>query len=64
MATPFVSGAAALWMSAVPTASISDIIKALKETAIHPAGKKKRPDNRWGFGLIQPLEALKALSAL
>lgn len=48
----------------MPTASISDIIKALKETVIHPAGKQKRPVNRWGFGLIQPLEALKALSAL
>jgi len=33
----------------------------LKETAKHPEGARGRPDNRWGYGLIQPAEALKAL---
>lgn len=62
MATPHVAGVAALLMAAQPTAPITDIIKVLKETAKHPTGLKRRPDNRWGWGLIQPDEALKALS--
>ena len=61
MATPHVSGVAALLMAAKPTAPVSDIIRALKETAKHPEGDEKRPDNRWGYGMIQPLEALNVL---
>ena len=34
---------------------------ALKETAFHPGGAALRPDNRWGFGLVRPAEALAAL---
>lgn len=37
------------------------IINALKDSAWHPGGTGGRPDNRWGHGVIQPLEALKAL---
>lgn len=61
MASPHVAGVAALLMAARPEAQISDIIKALKETAQHPQGQQKRPDNRWGYGIIQPEEALKTL---
>ena len=62
MATPHVAGVAALLMAAKPTVPVTDIIKVLKETATHPGGATLRPDNRWGHGLIQPVEALKALN--
>ncbi|MBD2235013.1 S8 family serine peptidase [Phormidium tenue] len=62
MATPHVAGVAALLMAAKPTAPVTDIIEVLKETASHPDGKDLRPCNRWGYGLIQPIEALKALA--
>ena len=63
MAAPHVAGVAALLMAAKPAAQVSDITRVLKETAKHPDGNEKRPDNRWGYGLIQPAEALKALSS-
>ena len=59
MATPHVAGVVALLMAAKPEAPLADIIQVLKETAKHPTGK--RPDNRWGYGIIRPVEALKAL---
>jgi subtilisin family serine protease len=62
MATPHVAGVAALLMAAKPQAEVPQIINALKDTAWHPAGTGGRPDNRWGFGMIRPLEAIKALS--
>jgi subtilisin family serine protease len=62
MAAPHVSGSAALLMAAMPEAPITDIIDVLKETARHPTGDQYRPDNRWGYGLVQPVEALKALA--
>ena len=62
MATPHVAGVAALLMAAKPTVPVTDIIEVLKETASHPDGKDLRPCNRWGHGLIQPVEALKALA--
>jgi subtilisin family serine protease len=61
MATPHAAGVAALLMAACPDASVSDVIRALKETARHPEGDVLRPDNRWGYGLIRPMEALHAL---
>ena len=61
MATPHVAGVAALLMAAKPGAAVTDIIRVLKETAKHPGGTERRPDNRWGYGFIQPVEALKAL---
>ncbi|MEL7034695.1 MAG: S8 family serine peptidase [Cyanobacteria bacterium J06592_8] len=61
MATPHVAGVVALLMAAKPDAPISEIIKALKETAYHPGGEEMRPDNRWGWGCIQPVKALEAL---
>jgi serine protease AprX len=61
MATPHVAGAAALLMAAKPDAPATEIMEALKQTAKHPAKSNKRPDNRWGYGLIRPAEALKVL---
>ncbi|UCH96799.1 MAG: S8 family serine peptidase [Candidatus Aminicenantes bacterium] len=61
MAAPHVAGAAALLMAAKPETPVQEIINALKETAWHPQGTRARPDNRWGAGLIQPVQALKAL---
>lgn len=61
MATPHVAGVAALLMSAEPAAPARTIIQALKDTAKHPDGKELRPGNRWGYGLVQPGEALQAL---
>ncbi len=61
MATPHVAGAAALLMAAKPEAPVGEIIRALRETARHPGGHHLRPDNRWGYGLIQPTKALRAL---
>lgn len=61
MATPHVAGVAALLLAADPLAPLSAIVAALRETAKHPDGPAARPDNRWGYGLIQPLEALRAL---
>ena len=51
MATPHVAGVSALLMAAKPEAQVSDIISVLKETAQHPEGAMRRPDNRWGYGL-------------
>jgi subtilisin family serine protease len=62
MATPHVAGVAALLMAACPQVSIAELVQAIKETAKHPAGNSRRPDNRWGYGLIQPEEAMAALA--
>jgi subtilisin family serine protease len=61
MAAPHVAGVAALLMAAHPEATVQQITVALKNTARHPGGPTRRPDNRLGFGLIQPLAALAAL---
>jgi subtilisin family serine protease len=61
MATPHVAGIAALLMSAKPQAPVTEVMEAMKKTAKHPLGVEARPDNRWGYGMIQPLEALHAL---
>jgi subtilisin family serine protease len=61
MATPHVSGVAALLMAAKPHAPVLRIAEVLKETATHPHGHTLRPDNRWGYGIINPVEALNAM---
>ncbi len=60
MATPHVAGVAALLMSAKPTAPAAEIVDAIKDTAKHPNSDLK-PDNRWGYGLIRPKDAMDAL---
>ncbi|MCE9671754.1 S8 family serine peptidase [Myxococcus stipitatus] len=59
MATPFVSGVAALLFSAVPTATPADVRHALLSTArdLGPAGH----DDGFGHGLVQARAALEAL---
>jgi subtilisin family serine protease len=61
MAAPHVSGVAALLLSANRRASVDEVVKVMKYTAKHPSGDAKRPDNRWGMGLVQPKAALKEL---
>ena len=63
MASPHVAGVAALLMAAQPKAPVTSIVQAIKETALHPRGNERRPDNRWGCGAVRPLEALKALTS-
>ena len=60
-ATPHVAGVAALLMAAKPESTVTDIMSILKKTARHPLGTGRRPDNRWGYGFVIPVEALKAL---
>jgi subtilisin family serine protease len=61
MATPHVAGVAALLMTAKPSAPVDTIMEVLKATADHPDGAQLRPDNRWGYGIINPMNAYKAL---
>jgi subtilisin family serine protease len=62
MATPHTSGVIALLMAAKPKAPLSAIMSAVMQTAEHPSGTNAyRPDNRWGYGVLRPMEALKAL---
>lgn len=60
MAAPHVAGVAALLMAASPTVEARTVFDVLRETASHPQGHDHRPDNRWGYGVISPGEALKA----
>jgi serine protease AprX len=63
MATPHVAGLAALLMSAFPKAPATAIMEVIKETAQHPGGKERRPDNRWGHGAVCPEAAMQALAS-
>jgi serine protease AprX len=62
MATPHVAGLAALLMSACPKTPATEIMEVIKSTAHHPRGDR-RPDNRWGYGVVRPLDALQALNS-
>ena len=63
MATPHVAGVAALLMSAFPNTPATKIMEVIKETALHPGGETRRPDNRWGYGSVRPVEAMQALAS-
>jgi hypothetical protein len=63
MATPHVAGVAALLMSAFPDVPVTKVAEVIKETALHPGGNSRRPDNRWGYGMVRPLEAMQALAS-
>lgn len=60
MATPHVSGVAALLRGAFPAASAIEIIDAMLNSAV-PLGSNDR-DNSYGSGLVQAIEALKSLN--
>jgi len=60
MATPHVSGVAALLWSFEPLAGISDIRDAMLESA-EDLGQPNR-DNSYGFGLVKALDALELLN--
>ena len=62
MAAPHVAGVVSLMLSVNPNLSPSQVRQILQETAIDlgPPGK----DNTFGFGLIDPVAALKAAGAL
>ncbi len=59
MATPHVAGVAALLRQAAPGASVSDIKTVLAQTALDLG--RFGDDIRFGFGRIQPVDALNAL---
>ncbi len=61
MAAPHVAAAAAVLMSARSGAAASQIADTLRSTARHPSGAQQRPDNRWGWGEVNPLQALRRL---
>jgi serine protease AprX len=63
MATPHVTGAVALLMAAFPTAPAVDIIRVIRQSARHPDAAR-RPDNRWGHGVVHLQDAYKALKEL
>jgi subtilisin family serine protease len=63
MATPHVAGVAALLMSAFPNTPTTAIMDVIRETAQHPGGDSRRPDNRWGYGMVSPVEAMQALAS-
>jgi hypothetical protein len=50
-------------MSAFPNVPATKIMEAIKETAQHPGGDTQRPDNRWGHGMVRPVEAMAALAS-
>ncbi|WP_017323985.1 S8 family serine peptidase [Synechococcus sp. PCC 7336] len=64
MAAPHVAGVMAILMASCPEKPVIEIFKAIRETARHPRGKKRRPDNRWGYGAIEPLAALNVLQGM
>ena len=61
----------AAWMIMTPTRLLispscygrSGSVCVAGRTARHPGGDHNRPDNRWGYGMIRPQEALSALSS-
>ena len=61
MAAPHAAGVAALLMESDREVPVPDIIEVMKETAHHPGGADMRPDNRWGYGMLDPSEAIRAL---
>ncbi|WP_399085023.1 type VII secretion-associated serine protease mycosin [Streptomyces sp. BBFR2] len=60
-ATAFVSGAAALLRAKFPDLTAGQIVNRLTKSAGLPASAKgiQLPDQKYGFGFIQPLAALK-----
>ena len=45
-----------------PARDIIEVIEVIKSTAKRIPSGSNRPDNRRGYGIVQPVEALKALA--
>ncbi|MGR3344429.1 MAG: S8 family serine peptidase [Paracoccaceae bacterium] len=63
MAAPDVSGVCAILRSAFPMVHARIIIDVLKETADHP-DHDNRPENKWGYGVVNPMKAYEKLAQL
>ena len=61
MATPHVSGTAALILSVVPDASPGEVEGAITGTAHKPAGAPAEKDPRYGYGIVDARAAVDAL---
>ena len=59
MAAPVVSGIVAHMFARCPKATAVDIEEALTSTAFNPNGFRR--DNDFGYGIVQPLEAIQSL---
>ena len=65
MAAPHVSGVIALLAQAEPSASLTELVDAIKSTTHHPktTSRPPVPDSRFGLGIIDPIRALEKLKA-
>jgi subtilisin len=61
MATPHIAGVAALLFGAYPMATIEQVEKAMLDTCYRLSGENKE---RYGYGLISPSKALKAVKKM
>lgn len=55
MATPYMTGTAAVWLQANPNLSPNEIREIAKETAVAP----QTPDVKWGAGRVNVLDGVK-----
>jgi subtilisin family serine protease len=62
MATPMVSGVAALVRAANPSLGATDVRAAIRDTALRLGGTTGR-NNNYGYGLVDALAAVKAALA-
>ncbi len=58
---PLTAGVAALVLKAHPEATAMQIIKAIKTTAYRPPAQTVRPDNFYGWGIVDALAAINYL---
>lgn len=61
MATPFMTGVAALWLQADPTLTIDGIKDVVKRSSISDANTT--PASRWGAGKVNAAEGLRVILA-
>ncbi|QKW24240.1 S8 family serine peptidase [Kitasatospora sp. NA04385] len=59
-ATAYVSAAAALVFAKYPDLTPGQVANRLVKTAVAPAGAAKLPDAHYGYGIVQPYQALTA----
>jgi serine protease AprX len=61
---PLTAGVAALVLSAHPTATVMQVINAIRSTARQAPLQTTRPDNLYGWGIIDAMAAINALGSL